>query len=83
MEQDDAPAAMGSAQARQRLLAIFGQVQAYIFQVEMLKRCDPSALLPLVGSLKLNALTIRMLRRKLGELSSNRRSISKHHSHAP
>nr|APQ35787.1 DNA packaging protein [Equid alphaherpesvirus 1] len=66
MEQDDAPAAMGSAQARQRLLAIFGQVQAYIFQVEMLKRCDPLALLPLVGSLKLNALTIRMLRRKLG-----------------
>ncbi|BAV93081.1 DNA packaging terminase subunit 2 [Equid alphaherpesvirus 4] len=66
MEQDDSSTAMGNAQARQRLLAIFGQVQAYIFQVEILKRCDPSALQPLIGALKLNALTIRKLKRKLG-----------------
>ncbi|QPI70142.1 DNA packaging terminase subunit 2 [Equid herpesvirus 6] len=65
MEREEDSVAMGGAQARQRLLAVFGQVQAYIFQVEVLKRCDPAVLRRSIGALKLNALGLRLLRRRL------------------
>ncbi|AVW80949.1 DNA packaging terminase subunit 2 [Felid alphaherpesvirus 1] len=56
---------IGTAAARQRLLVILGQIQTYIFQIELLKRCDPEVLRRYMNPLKLNALTIRFLSRKL------------------
>nr|WGL40840.1 DNA packaging terminase subunit 2 UL28 [Psittacid alphaherpesvirus 6] len=49
------------ARGRQKLLAIWGQVQSYIFQVELLKRCDPLIGIRYLRALKANALTVRYL----------------------
>ncbi|SCL76942.1 DNA packaging terminase subunit 2 [Spheniscid alphaherpesvirus 1] len=54
------------ALARQKLLAILGQVQTYVFQIELLKRCDPSAVMKCRCALKLNAIMIRYLLNELG-----------------
>nr|QBH84434.1 UL28 [Human alphaherpesvirus 2] len=51
--------------ARQKLLALLGQVQTYVFQLELLRRCDPQIGLGKLAQLKLNALQVRVLRRHL------------------
>nr|QQL09404.1 DNA packaging terminase subunit 2 [Canid alphaherpesvirus 1] len=53
------------AKIYQRILVILGQVQAYIFQIELLKRCDPNISIRYINSFKLNALTVRFLKRQL------------------
>nr|BCB65315.1 DNA packaging terminase subunit 2-like protein [Walrus alphaherpesvirus 1] len=50
---------------RQKILVILGQIEAYIFQVELLKRCDPNVSLRYLKLLKLNALTIRFIKRQI------------------
>ncbi|AQS79187.1 DNA packaging terminase subunit 2 [Ateline alphaherpesvirus 1] len=54
-----------AAAARQKMLALLGQVQTYIFQVELLKRCDPRVGAAKIPQLKLNALQVRVLERRL------------------
>ncbi|AVT50681.1 DNA packaging terminase subunit 2 [Cervid alphaherpesvirus 1] len=56
----------GGAAARQRLLAILGQVQTYNFQLALLGRCDPAVVRRHLDAVKLNALMARWLRRRLG-----------------
>lgn len=51
--------------ARQKLLALLGQVQTYVFQIELLRRCDPHIGRGKLPQLKLNALQVRALRRRL------------------
>ncbi|QBH75264.1 DNA packaging terminase subunit 2 [bovine alphaherpesvirus 1] len=58
--------AFGGAAARQRLLAILGQVQTYNFQLALLGRCDPAVARRHLDAVKLNALMVRWLRRRLG-----------------
>ncbi|QBN85149.1 DNA packaging terminase subunit 2-like protein [Phocid alphaherpesvirus 1] len=53
------------AVTRQKILVILGQIQAYIFQVELLKRCDPSVSLRYLRLLKLNALTVRFIKNQV------------------
>nr|ABU49740.1 UL28 [Anatid alphaherpesvirus 1] len=57
----------GAAAARQRLLATFGQLQTYIFQIELLKRCDPDVILggETLRNLKLNAMMVRYLEKHI------------------
>ncbi|AFR32470.1 DNA packaging terminase subunit 2 UL28 [Leporid alphaherpesvirus 4] len=54
-----------AVRARQRLLAILGQLQTYIFQVELLKRCDPKVASAHADTLKRNALQVRALCRNV------------------
>ncbi|RXF40742.1 hypothetical protein EG864_15475, partial [Enterococcus faecalis] len=54
-----------SAMAERRLVAVLGQVQTYVFQLEMLKRCDPAVVRELAPRVKLNALMCRYLARRL------------------
>ncbi|AVT50616.1 DNA packaging terminase subunit 2 [Cervid alphaherpesvirus 3] len=61
-----AGAGRGGAAARQRLLAILGQVQTYNFQLALLGRCDPAVVRRHLDAVKLNALMARWLRRRLG-----------------
>ncbi|AAG45766.1 UL28 DNA packaging protein [Meleagrid alphaherpesvirus 1] len=51
--------------ARQKLLAVWGQIQSYLFQIEILKRCDPVVGMRMINRLKLNVLMIRYLEKKL------------------
>ena len=51
--------------AERRLVAVLGQVQTYVFQLEMLKRCDPAVARELAPRVKLNALMCRYLARRL------------------
>ncbi|AQM74699.1 DNA packaging terminase subunit 2 [Bovine alphaherpesvirus 5] len=60
------PAQPSGAAARQRMLAIFGQVQTYNFQLALLGRCDPAVARRHLDAVKLNALMVRWLRRRLG-----------------
>ncbi|AVT50751.1 DNA packaging terminase subunit 2 [Cervid alphaherpesvirus 2] len=57
---------LGGAAARQRLLAVLGQVQTYNFQLALLGCCDPAVARRHLGAVKLNALMVRWLRRRLG-----------------
>ncbi|AHM96150.1 DNA packaging terminase subunit 2 [Papiine alphaherpesvirus 2] len=61
---DDAAVSEPTA-ARQKLLALFGQVQTYVFQLELLRRCDPRIGRGKLAALKLNALQVRAVRRRL------------------
>ncbi|QPO25237.1 DNA packaging terminase subunit 2 [Bovine alphaherpesvirus 2] len=56
-----------AAVARQKLLVVLGQLQTYIFQVELLKRCDPQVARHQIGKLKLNALQVRAVSRHFME----------------
>ncbi|QBM10872.1 Tripartite terminase subunit UL28 [Caprine alphaherpesvirus 1] len=56
----------GGARDRQQLLAVLGQVQTYIFQMALLRRCDVAVVRRHLGAVKLNALMVRWLRRRLG-----------------
>ncbi|AEI00232.1 ICP18.5-like protein [Gallid alphaherpesvirus 3] len=47
--------------ASQKLLAVWGQLQSYLFQVELLKRCDPRVGVRMIKPLKLNVLMVRYL----------------------
>ncbi|BBM13200.1 DNA packaging terminase subunit 2 [pteropodid alphaherpesvirus 2] len=60
-----APPVSEATVARQKLLALLGQVQAYVFQLELLKRCDPQVGLTKLAPLKLNALSVRAVQRQL------------------
>ncbi|AID52732.1 DNA packaging terminase subunit 2 [Falconid herpesvirus 1] len=63
----NAAAAMNRAVvARQKLFAIWGQIQTYAFQIELLKRCDPEVGSRSLRGLKLNALMVRYLMAELG-----------------
>ncbi|ARE59075.1 UL28 [Gallid alphaherpesvirus 2] len=51
--------------ATQKLFAIWGQIQSYLFQVELLKRCDPTVGVRMINRLKLNVLMIYYLEKKM------------------
>ncbi|AIA09522.1 DNA packaging terminase subunit 2 [Macacine alphaherpesvirus 1] len=64
-EPADGDAVSEPTAARQKLLALFGQVQTYVFQLELLRRCDPRIGRGKLAALKLNALQVRAVRRRL------------------
>ncbi|QOD40130.1 DNA packaging terminase subunit 2 [Macropodid alphaherpesvirus 4] len=65
-----------ASKARQKLLALLGQLQTYIFQLELLKRCDPQIAIQKMPKLKLNMLQVWQLRLQLKDgLASQQRKL--------
>ncbi|AMB17005.1 DNA packaging terminase subunit 2 [Macropodid alphaherpesvirus 1] len=68
MAEVDIPSILETAsRARQKLLVLLGQLQTYIFQIELLKRCDPQIGTQQMAKLKLNILQVMQLKLQLGD----------------